>query len=391
MLTLTSIALSWIKPKGNACPRHPCAIFSSNLPFSHARALNFRGDPPRTALKFSARLSRPPHEHLVKATVHQSAAMASDGIEESLGTVEPSIDIAALQIHQEEASVKDTAPISRDEAKTESEVGTCYFLDKIPGELRNRIYEYALVGQDGEAVLKYCILVPSQSAVTKGKSREPRRKHLEQEIFSGMLGIEPAKPDSFFRGSPFAVEGGRIGKEREAFTDENNIFALSRTCKQIHEECSGLVYEYNKVKFVAMPFSNEPSMQLKHIAARQAESGELQEGVIIDAGEFDCTHASTEIDSYIVANQESLRKLRKSCKSLALHFHITDMVLPPEYRTQRDQVVCKLVIDSPESVVAQVDAMLVAEPQRLNARSFRFVKTRLIKTFWPLWAVRNIL
>ncbi|EME79258.1 uncharacterized protein MYCFIDRAFT_199077 [Pseudocercospora fijiensis CIRAD86] len=391
-----------------------------------------------------------------------------------LDTPIPSIDIAALRIHQDEALAEETTnPALPNAANMRDAAKPCLFLDKIPGEIRNRIYEFALVGEDGEAVLKYCILNPTSPAFTEEEHQEAKREklraithsvqiatrqlegnraelevidwrietleetleayteesvtrsdatydlrslrsrrsdagramsrlrssiaddeRLKQRILSGEVRVEPELPRLNAHEIPLAVDDGQIKQKREAFRDENNIFALARTCKQIHEECSGLVYEYNKIKFVTMPFSSRKSstdLQLKHIVARQSESGELQQGLIIDVGEVRET-ADRELELFIDANQHSLRTLRKSSKSLALHFQLQDVRWNQhQSRLYHEPVVCRLSIDSPESVVSQVDALLAAESQRLHAERLAFIKTKLVKTFWPLWAVRNFL
>ncbi|KAF7192663.1 hypothetical protein HII31_06022 [Pseudocercospora fuligena] len=115
---------------------------------------------------------------------------------------------------------------------------TCYLLDLLPPELRNIIYQYALNEHSGEVIL-----------------RLPYR-HLN------IFGIE----------------------QKAAQHDKNNAFALQYTCKQIWDECSDLIYQYNTIKFKHnVDGISNLSGQLNQIAEKQYKNRKLRR-VHLDLG-----------------------------------------------------------------------------------------------------------
>ncbi|KXT18659.1 hypothetical protein AC579_2682 [Pseudocercospora musae] len=142
-------------------------------------------------------------------------------------------------------------------------------------------------------------------------------------------------------------------KSEKGFRDVNNIFALSRACKQIHEECSGLFVD----------------LGLKHITARQAKFEESQQGVIIDIGK---AHEPA------VSNAWKINKLASTLGQTRRAFENSERRTSPWYYISAPRIAC-----------VPIHARLTAELQRLDACSLELVKARLIKTFRPLWAGRN--
>ncbi|KAF7198421.1 hypothetical protein HII31_00160 [Pseudocercospora fuligena] len=70
------------------------------------------------------------------------------------------------------------------------------------------------------------------------------KKHEEllQDVLNG--------DTSFLKAKANATTATAV-KHEHVFRDISNVLALTRTCKQIHNECSTLAYELNRIKFVS--------------------------------------------------------------------------------------------------------------------------------------------
>ncbi|KAF7195221.1 hypothetical protein HII31_03427 [Pseudocercospora fuligena] len=349
----------------------------------------------------------------------------------------------------------DTMEQAGDHAPTMQE---CLFLERIPSEIRNRIYEYALTGDDGEATLQFCVLIPKpptltreqrrdketaklarlerhnetlsqlytelRSARTDAEEQKVRIKELEEDLREmdwdlwyktdkmraldrmriGLANLEGDVSRMYSRiaveqrdrenllypeempthpKDPCSVytEEENVRKATLSFRDIDNMFALSRTCRQIYQECSALVYEYNEIKFVSRNAVERSScndefldQDLKHIVQQHTKNSKLRNGVVIDLGSFESLPGSHTFNAHIRKNQESLRKLQKSCKSLTL-----------QYRSQG--VAFKLLLNRPESVLTQVDDTMAR--RSLGWADVRSMKERLLTLFRPAWALHN--
>ncbi|EME79259.1 uncharacterized protein MYCFIDRAFT_79637 [Pseudocercospora fijiensis CIRAD86] len=304
----------------------------------------------------------------------------------------------------------------------------CFFLEKIPGEMRNRIYDYALSGENGEMTLHSSDMIAPLRRFRGGKQeskvmhelrlleqyvdatepvveeqqssidqkegcvvvleselqrlRRAGRAQTDESRGLGELGEEipnlENEVDQMLTYIRVAKRGSRVirsdyllrSKEGEApvFRDMQNLFSLSRTCKQIREECSGLVYEFNKVKFIVGTEENRTEDDRKevldkhfeYILERQLKLGELKMGLIIDFGFVPRLGAAPGLfrfNATIREYQSHLRKLRKACPLMEIHF-FTDQ--GSQQLGVEKHVAWKIVLDGPESVVAQFDAQLAA-------------------------------
>ncbi|KXT18662.1 hypothetical protein AC579_2680 [Pseudocercospora musae] len=339
-------------------------------------------------------------------------------------------------------------------------VEPCFFLHKIPGEMRNRIYDYALLGKNGAMTLRSSgmivssrrrggdgqeskamtelqvleefidatepILKEEQSIIDRKKQRVKELEvglqrllrtvrakvsksrelgqltdeisALEDEVDEMSTKIQTAKRDARVIRTDYLL-GSREG-ESPVFRDMQNLFALSRTCKQIREECSGLVYEFNKVKFMVDTETHRTKngrrqvlhKQLQYILKRQLELAELKTGLIIDFGFVPgatTTVAFFDFNLTIQEYQGRLRNLKKASPSMEIHFQVS--VASQQHPCLEKVVSWELMLDTPESVVAQYDAQLAAERQWLHQPDVEYAKGVLVKIFWPLWAVQNLL
>ncbi|KXT07701.1 hypothetical protein AC578_10165 [Pseudocercospora eumusae] len=338
--------------------------------------------------------------------------------------------------------------------------GPCFFLEKIPGEMRNRIYDYALLGEDGEMTLRSSdIITPLRSREggeqestamsevrmleehvdatervlrkqqfiidakkkrameldgdhqrlcqkLRAKVEKPRQlktlrkeiSNLESEAEQMLTDIQVTKR----RARAIRTDnllGSREG-ESPVFRDMQKLFALSRTCKQIRNECSKLVYELNKVKFIVgtQEGRTEKARQeilhkhLQYILDRQLKLGELRMGLVIDFGVIPRIRGVPffAFRPFTRQYQDRLRKLKKASSSMEIHFQTEETSQQQQQQQQllRKDVSWKLALDSPESVVAQLDAQLAAERQWLRQEDVDDAKELLVRVFWPLWAFR---
>ncbi|KAF7195197.1 hypothetical protein HII31_03403 [Pseudocercospora fuligena] len=335
----------------------------------------------------------------------------------------------------------------------------CFFLEKIPGEMRNRIYDYALLGENGEMTLRSSDMIAplrllgegeqesktmfelqmleehldatdlafrkQQSIIAEKKKRateleddlhrlrrtvrargEKTREleRLREEIPSLENGAEQMSTSiEVAKRNIRAIRtdqllGSRQG-ESPVFRDMQKLFALSRTCKQIRAECFKLVYEFNKVKFVVgteegRTKSNQQDIVHKHlryISERQLKLAELKMGLIIDFGVIERGPGAALYQLYWTVReyQDRLRKLRKASPSMAIHFQTEEA--SQQQAGLKKNVSWSILLDTPESVLAQFDARLAAERQWLHQPDVESAKEVLIKIFWPLWAVQNLL
>ncbi|KAF7195169.1 hypothetical protein HII31_03375 [Pseudocercospora fuligena] len=191
--------------------------------------------------------------------------------------------------------------------------------------------------------------------------------------------------------------------KKTTFHDVDQLFALSYTCRKMHNECAALPLQYNKVRFVLdieessgpIRSNSPPHKELRRIAKRQAERGELKPDLIIDIG---CIQGGPHdrlnpFHTFMQRNQRELRALHKGTKSLALAFDIGGVALPSTTGHKMESykwIPCEIVLHNPESIGVQLMRQLASEMSYIGKpQDMRSATARLIRIFWPVYAVRN--